>query len=472
MGSPLFDALTALGAQKQYPFHMPGHKFNRDFFVDDLLSYDFTEIDGTDNLHDPTGVILDAQEKTKALFGADHSFFTVNGSTGGLLASILTVCAPGDKIIVARNCHKSVYSGLVLSGAVPIYVYPAVTPEGFCGGIDPLDIAAQLEQHQDDDKLKAVIVTSPTYEGFCSDLKQIAQIVHRHHKILIVDEAHGSHFRFHDAFPVPALDHHADIVIQSWHKTLPALTQSSVLHTKGGRVNLSRLKQMLAIVQTSSPSYILMATMDKLRQTLEEKGHDLFSSYVPMLKQVREAVSGYDTLQLMGTSLQHHHGIHDIDITKLVFSIYADVDGKYVEQKLLKEHSFAIEYSTAHALVMLTSVADTKAGFNRLQEGIVSCARQLPYRKRPPDTTALCPVSSDSIISLRDAIYNETTEICLAKSVGHICGEWVIPYPPGIPLVLPGERITAEIVDQITYLLYHHVRVMGIFNQTIKIINQ
>lgn len=447
---------------------MPGHKFNENFYIEDLFSYDYTEIDGTDNLFNPTEAIYEAQHKASALFGADNSFFMVNGSSGGLIAALLSAVAPRDKIIVARNCHRSVYNGLVLSGAIPIYIYPDVTDYGIAGGISPEALTTLLEQHKSDVSLKAVVITSPTYEGFCSDIKRIADTVHAFGKLLIVDEAHGSHFIFHNDFPDTALESGADIVVQSWHKTLPVLTQCSVLHTKGGRVNLNRLRQMLQTIQTSSPSYIFMCSMDKCRETLEEQGEVLFSNYVDELKSLRSELMRQSTIELLG-GLKAKHSIADIDISKLVFYINSDISGKALAKMLFNRCNLVMECAGINTLIAMTAAADTRYGFELIKNGIIETSRTLEFIKTKPSVNPF--VKATTVMPPHDAVYGRTEKIRLADSIGKICGEWVVPYPPGIPLILPGELITEEVVEAIRTLIGASIQLSGGTNGAMEYID-
>ena len=272
----LWQALKNHSQQQYYPFHMPGHKAGRLGAFTEILSQDITEITGFDNLHKPEGILLQSQKRCAKLFGAEESFFLVNGSTSGILSAILSVCNTEDEIVVARNCHKSVYSALVLSGAKPIYILPqSIENADFLGSITLEQIQKAVTKNT-----KAVILTSPTYEGITSNISEISDFLHNKNILLIVDEAHGSHMKFHHFFPKTALEQNADIVIQSLHKTLPCPTQTAVLHIQGNRVNRNRLKQCLSMVQTSSPSYLFLSAIDYCCHWLEKEAKNDFECYV------------------------------------------------------------------------------------------------------------------------------------------------------------------------------------------------
>ena len=257
MDRPIYNALKNLS---NYPFHMPGHKRNKKFLNDfyDFINLDFTEIDETDNMHKPEGIIKNSKEIISKTFGAEESYFLVNGSSCGIIASIMACLSPNEHILVARNCHISVYNGIILSGALPIYIYPTIKYNIPCG-IDIENIKKAIEKYKN---IKAFILTSPTYEGFVCDIEKISNFLHKNNIILIVDEAHGAHFNFSNNFPKSALQCGADIVIQSFHKTLPAFTQCGVLHLKSKIVDKHKLEKCLPIIQTTSPSYMFMMSIE------------------------------------------------------------------------------------------------------------------------------------------------------------------------------------------------------------------
>ena len=291
MNAPLFDKLNTYKDSGVYPFHMPGHKMGRGIPLQDAFAMDITEIHGFDNLHQADGIIAEAQKMCAKTFGARESFFLVNGSSCGIIAAIMSTCSDQEPLIVARNSHKSVMDGFVMSGAQPNYVMPQAV-EGFdiFGAVSADSIEKACSQHPN---AKAVMIVSPTYEGIVSDVERIAAVVHEKNMILIVDAAHGSHMHFHSFFPKTAIECGADIVIESLHKTLPCPTQASVLHVSGQRVDTERLKKCLAMVQTSSPSYVLMASIDWCRAYLDSDGRADFEIYVRHIKEFRQHFKGF-----------------------------------------------------------------------------------------------------------------------------------------------------------------------------------
>ena len=448
MSKSLHTILNRYKSQDIYPFHMPGHKQNADFMPEDLLHYDITEIPGADNLQKPEGVLRELEEKISAACGSKSSFISVNGSSGGILAALLSAVTEGDELLLARNSHIASYNGLVLSGAEPVYVYPHITPQGLCGGIMPQDIENALAGSN---KIKAVLITSPTYEGFCSDIKGIAEVVHRHKKILIVDEAHGAHFGYHPAFPGTAISLGADISIQSLHKTLPAFGQSSVVHIGSNRVDAKRLKQSLNMVNSTSPSYIFLAGIDFLFSNTLKKPFDIFERYALKLTKFEDNARHLECIEMPAKSLKGKFGITDIDKGKLVFCVnHGIITGQEISSILLKDHKVQVEAAYSKHIIAMTSIADTAQGFSRLTEGLYSVDEMLkPKGKYDIITSNYDHMSADTALSPRQAFNFEKETLPPDAAIGRICGEFVVPYPPGIPIVAPGEMITEGIAKKL-----------------------
>ena len=449
----LYHALLAYQKSNLYPFHMPGHKRNPAFFPNHLFALDFTEIEGLDNLQDPTGVIQTSQEMFAGVFGASASFLLVNGSSSGIIAAIMTVCRDGDCILAGRNSHLSFFSALAYAGAVPIYVQPDITADHLIGGIEPTAIEEALRNNE---KIKAVFVTSPTYEGFTSDIQTISEIVHRHNGILIVDEAHGAHFSFSPYFPKSALQQGADIVVQSLHKTLPTLGQTALLHVAGERIDQERLKQHVRFVQTSSPSYLLMGMADKCVSDLKDNPA-MFERYITVLQTFRRQCAQLKNLSLLGREVVGQNAIHDVDLGKLVFLGWQS--GTELERILREQYKIQLEMSTIHHCIAMTSVADTKEGFDRLFSALADLDQQandfqrivIPYPKRIPEL----------VHSARESLCKKTKRVKLVESVGCVSAENITPYPPGIPLLTMGERITQELIEYVMECRRNEISIMG-----------
>ncbi|MDD3570065.1 MAG: aminotransferase class V-fold PLP-dependent enzyme [Lachnospiraceae bacterium] len=464
MNAPLFEKLNTYKDSDVYPFHMPGHKMGRGIDIKDVFAMDITEIDGFDNLHHAEGVIDEAQKMCAKTFGAEESFFIVNGSSSGIIAAIMSICGDGEKIIIARNSHKSVMDGLVLSGANPSYVMPEIVEEyNVFGAVSTEEVEKVCNENPE---AKAVIIVSPTFEGIVSDIDSIANIVHQRNMLLIVDSAHGPHMHFNSYFPKTAIECGADIVIESLHKTLPCPTQASVLHISGTRVNRERLKKCLAMVQTSSPSYIFMAAIDKCRDYLDNQGKTDFESYVIRLKKFREDTKELKNLRLMDDSIVGKNNVFDYDLGKLVF--FSDsINCIEIGDILRKKYKIELEMSCPTHCIAMTSVSDTQDGFDRLRNAIIDIDKTLDTIEKRKNVSFVFPKPVVKV-SPRIAFYSKSTDVCLKDSIGEISAEYVIPYPPGIPLISPGEKITAQIVNTLDKYINDNVNIIGMKNSLLE----
>jgi Arginine/lysine/ornithine decarboxylases len=464
MNAPLFNKLNMYKDSGIYPFHMPGHKMGRGIDMKDAFAMDITEIDGFDNLHHAEGIIEDAQKMCAKTFGADKSFFLVNGSSCGIIAAIMSVCGDGDKLIVARNCHKSVMDALVLSGAQPRYVMPEVVDDfNIFGAVSAENIENVCN---DNPEAKAVIIVSPTFEGIVSDIASIAEVLKKKNMLLIVDAAHGPHMRFNKFFPKTAIECGADIVIESLHKTLPCPTQTSVLHTSGNKVNMERLKKCLAMTQSSSPSYIFMAAIDKCRDYLDNEGKADFESYVNRIKNFREGVKEIKNLRLLDSNIVGRNNIYDYDLGKLV--IFSDsINCIEIGDVLRKKYKIELEMSCPTHCLALTSVSDTEEGFEGLKNAIIEIDKNLDMVEKRENVSFVFP-KPKVMVSPRIAFNAQKVDVDLKDSVGKISAEYVIPYPPGIPLVSPGEEITNKIVSIINKYIESNVNIIGMKNSSLE----
>ncbi|NLL70497.1 MAG: aminotransferase class I/II-fold pyridoxal phosphate-dependent enzyme [Epulopiscium sp.] len=463
--APLYQALQFYRDQKVYPFHTPGHKQGRGLWIPDLISLDVTEVEGTDNLYAPTGPIKEAQDLAATLFGAEATYFLVNGSTVGILTAIATVCQPGDMLLVARNCHRSVYSGMMMADVQPRYIVPDVLSSyGLTGGISPKKVYEGLRQYP---QSKGVLLVSPTYEGFTSDLSKIAQIVHEQNKVLIVDEAHGAHFRFHHVFPKTALEAGADIVIQSTHKTLPAFTQSAMLHIQGPRVSKDRIRERLSLFQSSSPSYLLMAGLDYCRYQLQETGSRDFTDFVGRLYALRKELRSLQTIQLIDQEVEGQGSIDQLDLSKILLSCRNCMEtGTEIESRLRKEFRIQMELSGPGHLVGITTVADDREGFQQLIKALQSMDRSLKKVPIHTDIKNIIQSIPYARYTPREASFMEAQCFPMEESIGEAVAEFIIPYPPGIPLLVPGEVITREHVKHIQDLKKQKISIIGMQDVT------
>lgn len=439
MAAPLYDKLNTYKKDGVYPFHMPGHK--RLMELGEVFSMDITEIDGFDNLHHAQDVILEAERLMAKTFGAKESYFLVNGASCGLIASILAAVKDGEEIIISRNCHKSVFDGLILSGAVPHYIMPErVGNFPVMGAVSASQVEWAVKEYP---KSKAVIVTSPTYEGVVSNIKEIADIVHAGKMILIVDEAHGAHFKFDDIFPETALEMGADIVVQSLHKTLPSPTQTAVLHLGSGNTDGARLKKSLAMSQSSSPSYIFMGAMDKCREYIDREGKEAFEKYAANLLDLRQNITSLKNFCLMGSDIVGKDGILDFDMGKLV--LFSDCcDLREVACCLRERYKIEVEMASPTHIIAMTSVCDSEDGFLRLKNALTEIDKTFAFEKKATRVEFVFPKPVVSATP-RQAFKADSKSVSIDRAVGKICGEFVVAYPPGIPLIVPGELISEEI---------------------------
>jgi len=435
---PIYEHLKNYTKYGPYPFHMPGHKRNPQFlsFDSDPVAIDVTEVPGTDNLQSPSGIIHEAQVTAARLFGADESFLLANGSTGGVIAAILSAVCDGGRLIMARNSHMSAYSAVTFGGLCPTYVYPKVSISQIPGSVSPEDITDAFTLAPD---AQAVFITSPTYEGVVSDIAAIADIAHKHNAVLIVDEAHGSHFKFHDAFPASALKLGADIVVHSLHKTLPSLTQTAILHTKGSQCNLRRIRQFLNMVNSSSPSYILLSSIGQCLEFLKDSTA-AFDAYAKILGDTRYALAN-ELNNLLLIDQKHIDGAFDYDVSKLVLVVD---DGNCLKDSLYNKYSLQLETASDTLALAMTSVADTRQAFERLKTALSELDK---FHKRVDKKTYSEYPKAMTVMPIKKAIYSNTQKMALSKALGYISAENITPYPPGLPICLPGELISAEVLE-------------------------
>lgn len=437
----LYDKLIEYNKSDYYGFHMPGHKRNEKMFGTRLpYGIDITEIDGFDDLHHAETLIKDQEERAARLYKAEETHFLVNGSTVGILSAILGVTNRGDKILVARNCHKSVYNAMELNGLRPIYIYPEYEKDlQINGEVSGEKIEILLNENPD---IKAVMIVSPTYDGVLSDVEKIAQIVHKRGIPLIVDEAHGAHFGFHPYFPENSNVKGADIVIHSVHKTLPSLTQTALIHINGEIVDREKVRKYLHMLQSSSPSYILMASIDRCMELLESEGDTLFELFAQRIDVFRTELQGLKHLEILQTE--------QFDRSKFLISVKkTGITSKKLADILLHTYHLQMEMTGGTYVLAMTALGDTKEGFERLKRALFEIDQSLSDEKQedhlPVELPKLPLVCTNEEIE-RKKCGNE--ELILWKaSIGRISTEYAYVYPPGIPLIVPGEQITQEAIQ-------------------------
>ena len=432
---------------------MPGHKRNKKFMYKNLLDLDFTEIYGLDNLQKPNGIIKKAESDCAKIFGCKKSFFCVNGASVAILSAIFSVCQEKEEIIAMRESHKSFYNAVELRDLKPIFLYG----KNFYSGIDYLELEKLLKKSN----AKAVFITSPNYKGFCLDVKKIAFLTHKYKKILIVDEAHGSHFIFNKNFPVGAIQNGADIVINSLHKTLPCLTQSAILNlNKNNSVDINRVKKYLNMFQTTSPSYIFMSVMDKTLKIISQRG--FYDNYVKKLLDVRKILSRNKIFELANKNYVQKFGFYDFDISKLVFFINLAQKNINWEKLLIEKFKLGIEMQGLNYFIALSSIADNDYGFNLLIKAINSLEKKFCREYKKINFCDLKQVKLKKALSIKKTLARKKIYIELKKSENEICGDYIILYPPGVPLIIPGEIISQDIICLIFDLLKRNLNILGL----------
>ena len=465
MSAYIYDKLKEFMEKNTYPMHMPGHKRNDSILPSEILKWDITEIGGMDNFHHPSGIIDDAQKAMADAIGADNSFFLVNGGSSGVAAAITAVVGEGDSVIVAANCHKSVYNGLVISGAEPLYVYPQVDDEGICGGINASDL---FRIFSDNEGIKAVVITSPTYEGFCCDTMVLADIVHKNNAVLIVDECHGAHFPFSDKFPKTALSQGADIVINSWHKTLPCLNQAAVLSVKGDRVDIEKIKSAIYMMTTTSPSYPIMTSIDYMRDLLV-KDKNLMTVYTEALWEARRLMAHCKSLKLLDTSFKGQYGIDDIDIGKFTIMVRTDMSGVDLANILLEKYNIQVELAGPHHIIAMTSVADTPKAIMKFAKAILDIDKKCE-RKYIQSVPLSVKNTSRGKMTPRQVFFANKKSVDFLSAVGRIAGENVVAYPPGIPIVAMGQTILAEHITILKEMKNNGIEIIGADNDMVTVV--
>ena len=458
----MLDLLAAYGAGDMYPFHMPGHKRRLGpQQLQDVISMDITEIDGFDNLHDPQGIIRDAQINAAQLYHSEDTAFLVNGSSGGLLAAIAGCCKNGGEVAIARNCHQSVYHALEMQQLRPVYIYPHFNVHaGICEGIYPQDVEKLWITHPN---IQAIVITSPTYEGVVSDIRKICEIAHTHHTPVIVDEAHGAHLIFHDYFPASAVECGADLVIQSTHKTLPMLTQTALIHINGPLVDRERVHRMLKIYQTSSPSYLLMGSIDAGLRLIAEKGELLFSAYIKRLEALRLSLRQMKHLKLLDESLLTPGAYAGYDRSKLlIMTGGSGLNGPELYDLLLHRFHLQMEMVSAGSVLAMTSIGDDNAGYERLENALIRIDHEVCQAAEKESVIPDIP-SADSLLPIYETTFMDRKAVRLEQSFGRISADYIYLYPPDIPIVTPGEMLTDEMIGILSYYIKQGLSVKGIW---------
>lgn len=526
----LLGKLKSYSESDYYPFHMPGHKrrdlsliapdhtyeeeFEEEKEFPNPYSIDITEIHGFDNLHHAEGILKESMEDAAEIYGADHTYYLVNGSSGGILSAICGCTTGGGKILMARNCHKSAYHGAILHQLDVEYLYPEYLENyGISGGILAEDVRAALEKdrersYEDQEEIncgktvkniQAVLIVSPTYEGIVSDIQAIADVVHEYEIPLIVDEAHGAHFNFAcrengDSFPKSALECGADIVIQSLHKTLPSLTQTAILHIRDGFVKHRNVERYLGMFQSSSPSYVFMASIERCVQFMNIGGREEMKRYEERLAQFYEDIKELKVLKVLDRNICKEESVFDWDWSKIVISTRQAVNfakktsdedeqeevarfgGEALGEWLRDKYHLELEMTAPDYAIAMTSFMDTEKGLKRLSDALlevdeVLCEEilqtvfheQLGSDKKRKQEIGLSKLpKAISAIRLADAMDRKGQRVTFKDCLNMVSQEFVYLYPPGIPILAPGERITKDILERIAWYQSMGLSVQGL----------
>lgn len=469
----LLEDLIQYGNSDFYPFHMPGHKrranagFAKDF--SNPFSMDITEIDGFDNLHHPEGVLKESMDRAAAVYGADQTYYLVNGSSCGILSAVCGSVSHGGTILMSRNCHKSSYHAVYLNHLRAEYIYPHVLPEfGIQGGLDPEDVERMLITHPE---AEAVLIVSPTYDGMVSDVRGISEVVHRRGIPLLVDEAHGAHFSFgkRAGFPVSALELGADVVVQSLHKTLPSLTQTAVMHVRKGYANLERIDRCVHMFQSSSPSYVLMASIDNCIRFMTAEGQQAMEEYGRRLERARNRLKALKRLMLIDGA-ENRGFVYRMDPSKIVISTAGcAMTGAELGDRLRDDYHLEMEMCGPDYVTAITTMADTEEGFDRLCRALMEIDRELIDIDRElaacgngdkcgepggrivdngPENGSGCGLP-EVAMTIAQAMDAPGTAVSIERCAGLVSAEFVYIYPPGIPIVAPGEVLTPGLIELI-----------------------
>ncbi|SDW07500.1 arginine decarboxylase [Marininema mesophilum] len=476
LDTPLFTQLREHAAKNPVQFHIPGHKKGqgmdpefREFFGEAPLSIDLINIEPLDDLHHPHGVIQEAQELAAEAFGADHTFFSVQGTSGAIMTMVMTVLYPGEKIIVPRNVHKSVLSAIILAGGHPIFVHPNMDEQlGIAHGVTRKDVERTLILHPD---AKAVLLINPTYYGVVAHLKEIVECVHGYGIPVLVDEAHGVLTHFHDDLPISAMQAGADMAATSVHKLGGSLTQSSVLNIRVERINPQRVQSIISMLTTTSTSYLLLASLDAARRHLAIYGNELAQHALALADSARRRINEIPGLRCIGRELLGSEATYDLDETKLIIHLERmNITGYEAEKWLRKQWNVEVELSDLYNILCLITPGDDDGTIRILVDALTDLSQQFYMEEQREEAPVRIPEIPLLTVSPRDAFYAETVSIPFTESAGRIIAEFIMIYPPGIPVLLPGEQITHENIDYIIEHLEAGLPVQGPEDPDIKMV--
>lgn len=465
MTNYIIDKLIELKNEDIVSFHVPGHKAGKIFdklgyknILEKIYTLDTTEIDGTDNLHNPEEMIKKSQDRASRVFNSDRTIYLVNGTTCGIQSAIMSTCEPKSKIIVNRDCHQSVINSCILGDVTPVYVESEICKEtNRLKGVTYDNVKSIIDNNLD---AKAVILTYPTYYGSIFDLKEICDYAHSKEMVVIVDEAHGAHLELSDRLPSSAINLGADIVIQSTHKTLPSFTQSSMIHIKGNRINYKRLMSILKIIESSSPSYLFMSSLELAVDIYEKHGKYLMSELLNEIDNFK--------LKFKDTNIRIHN---DMDETKIFISLREiGINGYDLDDILRNKYKIQAELCNHYGVLLIATIGNSKDDFKRLETALKEIISK--YKRQDLIEETYYPsIIPKMKLSPRDAFYKDKKRVKINDAIGKVSGEYIIPYPPGISLISPGEIITQEIITYIHQGIKNGMIVSGLKDSKLEFID-
>ncbi|RDY25367.1 aminotransferase class I/II-fold pyridoxal phosphate-dependent enzyme [Romboutsia weinsteinii] len=465
MENLVINKIKQLVDENLISFHVPGHKLGKIYdslgygdIVKNIYKMDTTEIPGTDNLLSPEDIIKDSQINASKVFKSKSTYYLVNGSTCGIQSAIMSVCDPKDKLIVNRDCHQSVINGCILGDIDPIYIKPQINKDiNVVQGIRTEDAIEIIDSNVDS---KAILLTYPTYYGMTYDLKSICKYAHSKDIVVIVDEAHGAHLGLSNKLPKTALEEGADIVIQSTHKTLPAFTQSSMIHVQGDRIDENRLLSILRIVESSSPSYMLISSLELATDIYNKYGRDLMDKVLMNIENLKLKFKNNKYIEIYDTD----------DKTKIFISLKnIGIGGYELEDILREEYNIQVELSNPYGVLLISTIGNDKEDFISLETALDDITNRYKGNKIYEDIKYPINIPT-KVLTPREAFYKVKKSVKIYESIGKICGEYIIPYPPGISLLSPGEIITEEIIDYIRMCHKKGMNVNGIKDSNLEFI--
>lgn len=468
----LKDDLRALKEEGRVSFHMPGHKFGALGLkqnLSDLWAIDTTEIPGADNLHEPEGILKKAKDKLSRTYQSRESFMLINGSTCGIMAMIMGSLKRSEKVVVSRDAHRSIHHAIALGGFEPVYLMPQIDPKSqITIGMDGRRLESAL---QSDAQIKAVVCTYPSYSGACTHFKDIVDLCKKYDVCLLVDEAHGAHLWLDETLPISALEMGADVVVQSFHKTLPALTQTAVLHIGSNRANRNRIAYYLKVFQSSSPSYVLMTSIDEALDIALSVGKPLMRH---LLNEIRQLKDRMKRLGYVFWDLETLESAWDFDDTKLCLCAHLmGLDG-YLLEKKLRDEGIQVEYALESHVLLMATIATTDEDLKRLETALINIAREISETGLSEGTQkafdSSYSIAAELVILPSEVEQYEERVVRLEEGENEVMADWIIPYPPGVPLLCPGERLTKAHIQMIQSWQASSHKIMGIESGYIRIL--